>query len=98
MYLFLLDASARFGLVLRKLTGKLAIHPSPCFCKHIVLPTYLACFASRISYLVYILRKGQALQFNWLYKQGAFIWNPDETFSVDFDKVLLPQFKFLLPP
>ncbi|PRQ50340.1 putative isopentenyl-diphosphate Delta-isomerase [Rosa chinensis] len=31
--------------------------------------------------------KGQALQFNWLYKQGAFILNPDETFSVDFDKV-----------
>ncbi|XP_004303220.1 PREDICTED: nudix hydrolase 3 [Fragaria vesca subsp. vesca] len=31
--------------------------------------------------------KGQALQFNWLYEQGAFILNPDDTFSVDFDKV-----------
>ncbi|KAL5554691.1 hypothetical protein UlMin_042092 [Ulmus minor] len=31
--------------------------------------------------------KGQALQFNWLYKEGAFILHPDETFSVDFTKV-----------
>ncbi|XP_048432699.1 LOW QUALITY PROTEIN: nudix hydrolase 3 [Pyrus x bretschneideri] len=31
--------------------------------------------------------KGQALQFNWLYVEGAFILNPDETFSVDFTKV-----------
>ncbi|XP_022147163.1 nudix hydrolase 3 isoform X2 [Momordica charantia] len=31
--------------------------------------------------------KGQALQFNWLYQKEAFILNPDETFSVDFDKV-----------
>lgn len=31
--------------------------------------------------------KGQALQFNWLFEKGAFVLNPDETFSVDFDKV-----------
>ncbi|XP_057459504.1 nudix hydrolase 3-like [Actinidia eriantha] len=31
--------------------------------------------------------KGQALQFNWLFEKGAFIWHPDETFSVDFSKV-----------
>ncbi|KAF3432522.1 hypothetical protein FNV43_RR27262 [Rhamnella rubrinervis] len=31
--------------------------------------------------------KGQALQFNWLYEEGAFILHPDETFSVDFAKV-----------
>lgn len=31
--------------------------------------------------------KGQALQFNWLYEEGAFILNPEETFSVDFTKV-----------
>ncbi|XP_047316916.1 nudix hydrolase 3 [Impatiens glandulifera] len=31
--------------------------------------------------------KGQALQFNWLFEKGAFILHPDDTFSVDFDKV-----------
>ncbi|XP_038717609.1 nudix hydrolase 3 isoform X2 [Tripterygium wilfordii] len=31
--------------------------------------------------------KGQALQFNWLFEKGAFIWHPDDTFSVDFAKV-----------
>ncbi|XP_062157192.1 nudix hydrolase 3 [Alnus glutinosa] len=31
--------------------------------------------------------KGQAVQFNWLYDKGAFIFHPDETFSVDFSKV-----------
>ncbi|CAK9180086.1 unnamed protein product [Ilex paraguariensis] len=31
--------------------------------------------------------KGQALQFNWLFEKGAFILHPDETFSVDFNKV-----------
>ncbi|KAM2079420.1 hypothetical protein ACFX1R_026932 [Malus domestica] len=31
--------------------------------------------------------KGQALQFNWLYEEGAIILNADETFSVDFTKV-----------
>ncbi|KAM7459718.1 hypothetical protein LguiA_036712 [Lonicera macranthoides] len=31
--------------------------------------------------------KGQALQFNWLFENGAFVLHPNETFSVDFDKV-----------
>ncbi|KAL2489821.1 Nudix hydrolase 3 [Forsythia ovata] len=31
--------------------------------------------------------KGQALQFNYLFDKGAFVLHPDETFSVDFDKV-----------
>ncbi|XP_028789735.1 nudix hydrolase 3-like [Neltuma alba] len=31
--------------------------------------------------------KGQALQFNWLYERGAFIWHADGTFSVDYSKV-----------
>ncbi|KAK9065609.1 hypothetical protein SSX86_015010 [Deinandra increscens subsp. villosa] len=31
--------------------------------------------------------KGQALQFNWLFEKGAFILHPDQTFSIDFDKV-----------
>lgn len=63
------------------------------FCKRIMLLTYFARSSLRISYLLYILRKGQALQFNWLYEQGAFILSPDDTFSVDFDKVSLPQFQ-----
>lgn len=43
----------------------------------------------RVSYVfnIYIFRKGQALQFNWLYDKGAFILHPDEKFSVDFSKV-----------
>lgn len=32
-------------------------------------------------------RKGQALQFNWVFEKGGFILHPDETFSVDFAKV-----------
>lgn len=35
-----------------------------------------------------IIRKGQALQFNWLFEKGAFVLHADETFSVDFNKVL----------
>lgn len=31
--------------------------------------------------------KGQALQFNYLFENGAFVLHPDETFSVNFDKV-----------
>ncbi|GLT38246.1 hypothetical protein SLA2020_125070 [Shorea laevis] len=31
--------------------------------------------------------KGQALQFNWLFEKKAFTLHPDDTFSVDFDKV-----------
>lgn len=37
-------------------------------------------------------RKGQALQFNWLFENGAFVLHSDETFFVDFTKV-----PFLLP-
>ncbi|KAJ8755200.1 hypothetical protein K2173_018998 [Erythroxylum novogranatense] len=31
--------------------------------------------------------KGQALQFNWLYEKEAFVLLPDETFSVNFQKI-----------
>nr|GME00100.1 Nudix hydrolase 3 [Ipomoea batatas] len=31
--------------------------------------------------------KGQALQFNYMFEKGAFVLQPDETFSIDFDKV-----------
>nr|XP_043612989.1 nudix hydrolase 3-like [Erigeron canadensis] len=31
--------------------------------------------------------KGQALQFNWLFDKGAFVLHPDDTFSVDFEKI-----------
>ncbi|XXG58541.1 hypothetical protein AAC387_Pa04g0831 [Persea americana] len=31
--------------------------------------------------------KGQALQFNWLFENGAFVLHSDETFFVDFTKV-----------
>ncbi|KAK8497781.1 hypothetical protein V6N13_084764 [Hibiscus sabdariffa] len=31
--------------------------------------------------------KGQALIFNWLLEKEAFVFHPDETFSVNFDKV-----------
>ncbi|KAG5537376.1 hypothetical protein RHGRI_024721 [Rhododendron griersonianum] len=34
-----------------------------------------------------VIRKGQALQFNWLFEKGAFVLHPDETFSVNFSKV-----------
>lgn len=38
------------------------------------------------------VRKGQALQFNWLLEKEAFILHSDDTFSVDFDKVKSSNF------
>ncbi|KAL7582692.1 hypothetical protein Lser_V15G43314 [Lactuca serriola] len=34
-----------------------------------------------------LVNKGQALQFNWLLEKGAYVLHPDDTFSVDFDKI-----------
>ncbi|XP_038898540.1 nudix hydrolase 3 isoform X2 [Benincasa hispida] len=53
-----------------------------------VYATFLAgCFRSVRFGLSEAHGKGQALQFNWLYEKEAFVLNPDETFSVNFDKV-----------
>ncbi|XP_031744744.1 nudix hydrolase 3 isoform X3 [Cucumis sativus] len=53
-----------------------------------VYTTILAgCFRSVRFGLSEAHGKGQALLFNWLYEKKAFIFNADETFSVDFDKV-----------
>ena len=42
------------------------------------------------------ISKGQALQFNWLFEKQAFVLLPDQTFSVDFDKVcFLKYFLYL---
>ena len=41
----------------------------------------------RTLLLLNVNRKGQALQFNWLFEKGGFVLHPDETFSVDFAKV-----------
>ncbi|CAH1451774.1 unnamed protein product [Lactuca virosa] len=50
--------------------------------------SYLAgCFRSVRFGLEEAHGKGQALQFNWLFEKGAFVLHPDETFSVDFDKI-----------
>lgn len=43
---------------------------------------------------MYVTRKGQALQFNWLFEKEAFILRPDDTFSIDFDKVKPSSFCF----
>ncbi|XP_019085169.1 PREDICTED: nudix hydrolase 3 [Camelina sativa] len=45
------------------------------------------CFRSIRFGLTEAHGKGQALQFNWLYEKGAFVFHKDSTFSVDFDKV-----------
>ncbi|KAA0058697.1 nudix hydrolase 3-like isoform X1 [Cucumis melo var. makuwa] len=53
-----------------------------------VYATFLVgCFRSVRFGLLEAHGKGQALQFNWLYEKEAFVLNPDETFSVNFDKV-----------
>ncbi|XP_023547744.1 nudix hydrolase 3 [Cucurbita pepo subsp. pepo] len=53
-----------------------------------VYTTFLAgCFRSVRFGLTEAHGKGQALQFNWLHEKEAFVLNPDETFSVNFDKV-----------
>ncbi|KAF8103087.1 hypothetical protein N665_0188s0045 [Sinapis alba] len=45
------------------------------------------CFRSIRFGLTEAHGKGQALQFNWLYEKGAFVYHKDSTFSVDFTKV-----------
>ncbi|XP_071700414.1 nudix hydrolase 3-like [Rutidosis leptorrhynchoides] len=50
--------------------------------------SYLAgCFRSVRFGLEEAHGKGQAVQFNWLFEKGAFVLHPDDTFSVDFDKI-----------
>ena len=44
-----------------------------------------------MSNSIYFFSKGQALQFNWLFEKGAIVLHDDETFSINFDKVLLVQ-------
>ncbi|CAA7047359.1 unnamed protein product [Microthlaspi erraticum] len=44
------------------------------------------CFRSIRFGLTEAHGKGQALQFNWLYEKGAFVFHEDSTFSVDFAK------------
>lgn len=44
-----------------------------------------------MSNSIYFSSKGQALQFNWLFEKGAIVLHDDETFSINFDKVLLVQ-------
>ena len=51
-----------------------------------ILASGFYCGHAATDFTAYI-RKGQALQFNWLYEKGAFIKNPNETFSVDFSEV-----------
>ncbi|CAF2208003.1 unnamed protein product [Brassica napus] len=45
------------------------------------------CFRSIRFGLTEAHGKGQALQFNWLYEKGAFVFHKDSTFSVDFTKI-----------
>ncbi|KAL1205596.1 Nudix hydrolase 3 [Cardamine amara subsp. amara] len=45
------------------------------------------CFRSIRFGLTEAHGKGQALQFNWLYEKGAFVFHEDSTFSVDFAKI-----------
>ncbi|KAG2325978.1 hypothetical protein Bca52824_008706 [Brassica carinata] len=45
------------------------------------------CFRSIRFGLTEAHGKGQALQFNWLYEKGAFVFHEDSTFSVDFTKI-----------
>ncbi|KAI3522348.1 hypothetical protein L1887_00057 [Cichorium endivia] len=59
--------------------------------KSLVKSTYVSflagCFRSIRFGLEEAHGKGQALQFNWLFEKGAFVLHPDETFSVDFNKI-----------
>ncbi|KAJ0231770.1 Nudix hydrolase 3 [Hirschfeldia incana] len=45
------------------------------------------CFRSIRFGLTEAHGKGQALQFNWLYEKGVFVFHKDSTFSVDFTKI-----------
>ncbi|XP_010532066.1 PREDICTED: nudix hydrolase 3-like isoform X2 [Tarenaya hassleriana] len=56
--------------------------------KETMYVSFLAgCFRSVRFGLTEAHGKGQALQFNWLYEKGAFVFHDDNTFSVDFAKV-----------
>ncbi|GKV26877.1 hypothetical protein SLEP1_g36095 [Rubroshorea leprosula] len=71
------DVSAQYDLAWRKLMGKPAIQ----------LPLINYAINADCSLFTDIVRKGHALQFNWLFEKKAFTLHPDDTFSVDFDKV-----------
>lgn len=51
----------------------------------------VGCISKEINVLFVLATysKGQALQFNYLFERGAFVLQPDETFMVDFSKVLV---------
>ncbi|KAL8209921.1 hypothetical protein R6Q57_006653 [Mikania cordata] len=55
--------------------------------KSIYVSFLAGCFRSVRFGLEEAHGKGQALQFNWLFHKGAFVLHPDQTFSVDFDKI-----------
>ncbi|XP_024996212.1 nudix hydrolase 3-like isoform X2 [Cynara cardunculus var. scolymus] len=55
--------------------------------KSIYVSFLAGCFRSVRFGLEEAHGKGQALQFNWLFEKGAFVLHPDQTFSVDFDKI-----------
>jgi len=42
------------------------------------------------------IRKGQALQFNFILEKGGFSYHPDGTFSVDYAKVHNLTHEFLI--
>ncbi|KAI3692366.1 hypothetical protein L6452_32180 [Arctium lappa] len=55
--------------------------------KSIYVSFLAGCFRSIRFGLEEAHGKGQALQFNWLFEKGAFVLHPDQTFSVDFNKI-----------
>ncbi|KAM0070419.1 putative isopentenyl-diphosphate Delta-isomerase [Helianthus debilis subsp. tardiflorus] len=55
--------------------------------KSIYVSFLAGCFRSVRFGLEEAHGKGQALQFNWLFEKGGFVLHPDQTFSVDFDKI-----------
>ncbi|CAI9302015.1 unnamed protein product [Lactuca saligna] len=55
--------------------------------KSIYVSFLASCFRTVRFGLTEAHGKGQALQFNWLLEKGAYVLHPDDTFSVDFDKI-----------
>nr|KYP51318.1 Nudix hydrolase 3 [Cajanus cajan] len=60
---------------------------SECLLKSMYVSFLAGCFRSVRFGLKEAHGKGQALQFNWLYEKGAFVWHSEGTISVDFTKI-----------
>ncbi|KAG4394474.1 hypothetical protein GLYMA_20G046401v4 [Glycine max] len=92
IYKFIRNKSPEKSMVDSSFSKFLWLHSKPDLLSDSLLKSmyvsFLAgCFQSVRFGLEEAHGKGQALQFNWLYEKGAFVWDSEGTISVDFTKI-----------